>query len=389
MAVAMVMVSARAQSSGAVNSTVPAAPTASTSPGIDTRPLPTAGKRSSSVLRRGSDRPPTTMATTMTRKATDRDTDTAVNFPSSSPSGADQRAEHPLVLDVAGQRRLHDADAERTGEGPPERAERAQERGRQPAQHREGERGDVEEQDRRHQHPGDGGEGAARGPVDHGDAVRRVPERGGRDRVLGGGVGGMAEPRPPVDRGEDGRHHDGDDDEPQPVLADGAAGPEEVARGVRQGRAHRRPLVTPDLVGHGEGQEEQGEGRHHPDQGRGLAQAGHHQEVDQDAERGGDGDGDEPGQGRRPPVIGGAPVVQERADHGERALGEVDDARAAVDEDEALGRQRVDRADAQPEEDEPEELGQRVTPTRSRSRPGTRRPRTARFRRPTPPAPGT
>ena len=85
---------------------------------------------------------------------------------------------------------------------------------------------------------------------------------------------------------------------------------------------------------------------------------------------------------RRPAAVAGRPVVEEGADHGEGALGEVDDARAAVDEDEALRRQGVDRADAETEQDEPEELAQGVSPTRSRSRRGTPRRPTGRSRRP-------
>ena len=96
MAVAIVMVRAKVQSSGAVSSTAVAAPTAMTRPGIEIRPLPTAGRRSSSVLRRGSERPPTTMTTTMTRKAADRETDTAVNFPNRRPSGLTTGPNTPL-----------------------------------------------------------------------------------------------------------------------------------------------------------------------------------------------------------------------------------------------------------------------------------------------------
>ena len=117
-------------------------------------------------------------------------------LPEQQPVVGHDRAEHALVLDVAAQGRLDDPDAEGAGERPPERAERADERGGQAAQHGEGEGGDAEEQDRGDEHAGHGGERATERPVDDGDPIRRVAERGGGDRVLGGGVGGVAEPRP-------------------------------------------------------------------------------------------------------------------------------------------------------------------------------------------------
>ena len=64
---------------------------------------------------------------------------------------------------------------------------------------------------------------------------------------------------------------------------------------------------------------------------------------------------------RRAPAttpVAGRPVVDEGADHREGALGEVDDARASIDEDESLPGQRVDGADAETEQDEAEELVQ-------------------------------
>ena len=104
------------------------------------------------------------------------------------------------------------------------------------------------------------------------------------------------------------------------------------------------------------------ERRHDPHERRRVPQAGHDQHVGQHAEQRGHADRDEPGERRRPVPVAGGPVVEERADHRERALGEVDDARTAVDEDEALPGQRVDRADPQAEQDEAEELGQGAQP---------------------------
>ncbi len=95
-AVAKLIVSGNVQSFGASSRNVAAPATATPAPITYTRPLPTAGSRSSNALRNGRDRPPTTITTTMRRNANDRYTEADVNLPSRSPSSATNGPNTPL-----------------------------------------------------------------------------------------------------------------------------------------------------------------------------------------------------------------------------------------------------------------------------------------------------
>ncbi len=68
----------------------------------------------------------------------------------------------------------------------------------------------------------------------------------------------------------------------------------------------------------------------------------------------------DPGEEELAPVPGG--VEGEHAVHGHGALGEVDDARALVDDDQAGAQHRVERADAQAEQQEEDDLLHRIPP---------------------------
>ena len=95
-------------------------------------------------------------------------------------------------------------------------------------------------------------------------------------------------------------------------------------------------------------------GRDDTDERRRTPQPRHDQHVGQHAEQCGDAERHQPRERRRPVPVAGRAVVDEGADHRERALGEVHDAGAAVDENEPLPGQRVDRTDAETEQDEAE-----------------------------------
>ena len=103
---------------------------------------------------------------------------------------------------------------------------------------------------------------------------------------------------------------------------------------------------------------EDAEGRDHPGQRAGRAQRAHHQEVHRHAEHGADQHDAATSETNMPvPVQHLEPVGEVGADQCEAGLGEVDDARAAVDHDEPEAEQGVDAAGPEAEQREAEQVG--------------------------------
>jgi len=265
-----------------------------------------------------------------------------------SPPGEEARIRH-LGLEE-GDLGLEDPDDEAAEQRERERAEAPDQRRGQTGDDQEGETDHLEPG---HVHDQDGGgdrQHAAEGPVGRGDEVRRPSDQREVALLLRHRGRGQPEAGPPVDRHQHEAGGGGDARQQEPVAAD-----DEVAAqldGVdRQQLGHDPGAVAPALEPERETEGQQAERGDEPGQRRGIAQRPHHEEVGARADRAPHPQREDEGERGRHPAV--APQVEpERADHAERALGEVDDPRAPVDDDDALAGQRVDGARPQAEQGE-------------------------------------
>jgi len=254
------------------------------------------------------------------------------------------------VAEVARRQGLRDAERHRPGQRHPER--------RQIADQHRGEHGDDQQRHRVGRDPDEGRdedaghrrECASQSPGQRPEEMRRPPEGGRRARILGRRAHGepdRAVPRPrPQRRGQ----YNGDAGEDQLVQADLDTGDvEELGRDLR---ADLLREVTPFEMRYALQQDQEPKCRHHAGQARGASQASHHEVVREDAQQAGAHDGGEEGHPERVPGFNAELPVQVRTDHRHRGVREVEDRGASVDQQDALGEQRVRRARTEAEDRE-------------------------------------
>ena len=97
------------------------------------------------------------------------------------------------------------------------------------------------------------------------------------------------------------------------------------------------------------------EGRNEPGDPRCTAQRPHHEQVDRAADQRGEPECEHPrDRGRRPRLT--LVVEDERADHADRTVREVDDTRAAVDEHDPERRHRIHGSGSEAEDRKPQDV---------------------------------
>ena len=278
------------------------------------------------------------------------------------------------VGEVMIERRLEHPDEESGRQGDRERRETPDQRRRERGQDQAGELVDVQPaEERDDQDAGQSREPRTDRPVGAGDQVGGPPDRRRRPLVLRHRGGGKPEAGESVDQPEHRGEPDRDREHDRGAARQRHVAPEidDVTR-IERGQQDRRgsPLEQVTDLGAGRGERgqdrEYAQGGHQSRQRRRLAERPHDQHVGEEPEeRGGEYASRQRGP-ETPPLFGKDParlhrvvvegVVDEGAHHPHRPLGEVDDAGSPIDEDDALRRQRVQRAEAETQERELQEL---------------------------------
>ncbi len=218
-----------------------------------------------------------------------------------------------------------------------------------------GHRGDLQRDDRYDEDAGGSGDGRAERPVLQGDPVGRQADRGSRSFALRHRLGGEAELAGPVEQPQPERRRAADGEQDQAVGGDADVAPQRHAIG-RQPTLDLtwvRPVAQHDGRLHRDEHAERGD---HPHQGARPAERAHHHPVGERAEERRPGDaGDRRHQERPPGSFVQFPLHEDAGDRG-RTEREVQHAGAAVDHDQALGGQRVQRADAEAQQRESDDF---------------------------------
>jgi hypothetical protein len=194
---------------------------------------------------------------------------------------------------------------------------------------------------------------AAEGPVRGRQAIRRPPERPGGHLVRGRRARGQAEEREALHEAEDhgDRHGDAEQDEAVRLHTDA----EHLASVLGQELGDGRDRVAVVQRRRGLDDDEHAQRRDDPHDRGGGSQRPHDRVLDDDAEHRADRDGREQSDDDARAVLAQL-REDDRADQGQRSLGEVDDARPLVGEHDALGKQRVDRRDPEAKDRELQDL---------------------------------
>ncbi len=216
---------------------------------------------------------------------------------------------------------------------------------------------DVDDEDR-----GEDAEHRADGPVDRGDPVGGDALRSGGPATLGDGRRREPEARVVVHDGQDDRECHADDQEHDPIAPDADVGQHLDRRRLDQlgdDPDVHAVAVERERVERGE----EAERRDEPRERRCPPQRPHDHQVDGNTDRGAEQQREREGEPRRRTRF--ARVVEvERAHHADRAVREVQDARTAIDEHDALRGQAVARAGTEAEDGEPQDLGHAMRFTR-------------------------
>jgi len=253
------------------------------------------------------------------------------------------------IAHVPGGQRLADADHEGAEESQRERCEIADERRGDGWHDEQGQLVRFEERDGCDQDAGQARQAGPDHPVDGGDRVRRVAQRGGRPLVLGYRRSEPAEGREavgrPEQRGDNEADHEDDDD----VKADRHGG-KDVDAARRQVRRDGEYLMAVMQRGGRLQGNQQAQRRNHPRERRGVAHRAQHDQLHEGTEQRGHCDGQDH---RRPEAQASARrelIVGVGTDHHERALREVDDAGTPVDGHQSGRYQGVQGPNAQAED---------------------------------------
>ena len=263
---------------------------------------------------------------------------------------------------------LSDPERDATEQRERERAESADQRdGERRHGHHDREDGQAEAGVGCEQDPGQSRGRAPDRPGDGGEQVRRPAERGHRPLVLRARGDREADRREPRERPQEERRRARDPEQDQAILLDDHAShlaveaEPVVQRVVVRGEelVDLVEVAVPELLTRESLEDDQHtEGGDEPHERRGGAHEAEDAVLDGDAEQRGQENGDRDRGPDRPSVFfDQREEAEERREHRDRAVREVDDAGAAVDENDALRQQCVCRSRAETEDRELDGLG--------------------------------
>ena len=214
--------------------------------------------------------------------------------------------------------------------------QRRRERGQDQRRHRRHLQGD----DRDDEDPGDGGDGRPQRPVQQCDPVGRQPDRCRRTLALRHRLGGEAELARPIEQPQTQRRRAPDAEQDEAIDRDPDVAPQRHA-------VRRQPALDLTRVGavpdHDRrlDRDQHTERGDHSDQRAGPAQRPHDHPVGERPQEGRPGNADDRRSQERPAVLVLQLPLHEDAGDGRCAEREVQDAGAAVDDDQALGGEGV------------------------------------------------
>ena len=266
-----------------------------------------------------------------------------------------QRCSKALLIGEPSDQRLADAEGEPGDRGDGKRPEVADQRRRHRGQDQRRHRRDLQGDDRNHEDPGDGGDRRPQRPVQQRDPVGRQPDRCCRALALRHRLGGEAELARSIEHPQTERRRAPDADQDEAIDGDPDVSPQRDA-------IRRQPALDLTSVGavadHDRrlDRDQHTERGDHADQRAGPSQRSHDHPVGERPEEARPGNAHDRRRQERPAVLLVQLPLHEDAGDGRCAERKVQDPGAAVDHDQALGGKGVQRADAQTQQRESDDL---------------------------------